>query len=139
MTASSKGANPLRDLAAVQQSPWFDFIRRSFVEDGSLARLVQDDDVRGVTSNPAIFQKAMGEGTEYDAQIREVLAHASVSPGALYEKLAVRDIKTAAHVLAPVYETTHKKDGFVSLEVSPYLARDGKGTAHEAARLWADV
>nr|WP_025825702.1 bifunctional transaldolase/phosoglucose isomerase [Acetobacter persici] len=139
MTASSKGANPLRDLAAVQQSPWFDFIRRSFVEDGSLTRLVQDDDVRGVTSNPAIFQKAMGEGTEYDAQIREVLAHEIVSPGALYEKLAVRDIKTAAHVLAPVYEATHKKDGFVSLEVSPYLARDGKGTAHEAARLWADV
>ncbi|MFT9064181.1 MAG: bifunctional transaldolase/phosoglucose isomerase [Acetobacter persici] len=139
MTASSKGANPLRDLAAVQQSPWFDFIRRSFVEDGSLARLVQDDDVRGVTSNPAIFQKAMGEGTEYDAQIREVLAHEIVSPGALYEKLAVRDIKTAAHVLAPVYEATHKKDGFVSLEVSPYLARDEKGTAHEAARLWADV
>lgn len=139
MTASSKGANPLRDLAAVQQSPWFDFIRRSFVEDGSLARLVQDDDVRGVTSNPAIFQKAMGEGTEYDAQIREVLAHEIVSPGALYEKLAVRDIKTAAHVLAPVYEATHKKDGFVSLEVSPYLARDKKGTAHEAARLWADV
>ncbi|KXV14861.1 transaldolase [Acetobacter malorum] len=140
MTASSsKGANPLRGLASVQQSPWLDFIRRSFVEDGSLARLVQDDDIRGVTSNPAIFQKAMGEGTEYDAQIRDVLAHDNVSPGTLYEKLAVRDIKTAAHVLAPVYEATHQKDGFVSLEVSPYLARDEKGTAHEAQRLWADV
>ncbi|MCX2561622.1 bifunctional transaldolase/phosoglucose isomerase [Acetobacter farinalis] len=140
MTASShKGANPLRELAAVQQSPWFDFIRRSFVEDGSLARIVQDDGIRGVTSNPAIFQKAMGEGTEYDAQIRSILEHEIVSPGALYEKLAVRDIKTAAHILAPVYTATHKKDGFVSLEVSPYLARDGKGTAHEATRLWADV
>ncbi|MCG0993643.1 bifunctional transaldolase/phosoglucose isomerase [Acetobacter indonesiensis] len=140
MTAShSKEANPLRALATVQQSPWLDFIRRSFVEDGSLARLVQDDDVRGVTSNPAIFQKAMGEGTEYDAQIKSVLAHDIVSPGALYEKLAVQDIKKAAHVLAPVYEQTQRRDGFVSLEVSPYLARDEKGTAHEAQRLWADV
>lgn len=140
MTAShSKEANPLRALATVQQSPWLDFIRRSFVEDGSLARLVQDDDVRGVTSNPAIFQKAMGEGTEYDAQIKSVLAHDIVSPGALYEKLAVQDIKKAAHVLAPVYEQTKHRDGFVSLEVSPYLARDEKGTAHEAQRLWADV
>lgn len=140
MTAShSKEANPLRALATVQQSPWLDFIRRSFVEDGSLARLVQDDDVRGVTSNPAIFQKAMGEGTEYDAQIKSVLAHDIVSPGALYEKLAVQDIKKAAHILAPVYEQTQHRDGFVSLEVSPYLARDEKGTAHEAQRLWADV
>ncbi|MCP1231035.1 bifunctional transaldolase/phosoglucose isomerase [Acetobacter indonesiensis] len=140
MTAShSKEANPLRALATVQQSPWLDFIRRSFVEDGSLARLVQDDDVRGVTSNPAIFQKAMGEGTEYDAQIKSVLAHDIVSPGALYEKLAVQDIKKAAHVLAPVYKQTKHRDGFVSLEVSPYLARDEKGTAHEAQRLWADV
>ncbi|ATJ92265.1 transaldolase [Acetobacter senegalensis] len=140
MTAShTQVANPLQALAAVQQSPWLDFIRRSFVEDGSLARLVQTDDVRGVTSNPAIFQKAMGEGTEYDPQIKTILAEEIVSPGELYEKLAVQDIKKAAHVLAPVYEQTNRRDGFVSLEVSPYLARDEKGTAHEAARLWADV
>lgn len=140
MTAShTKGVNPVQALASVQQSPWLDFIRRSFVEDGSLARLVQEDDVRGVTSNPAIFQKAMGEGTEYDAQIKSILAHEIVSPGTLYEKLAVQDIKTAAHVLAPLYKATNAQDGFVSLEVSPYLARDGQGTAHEAARLWADV
>lgn len=140
MTAShTQVANPLQALAAVQQSPWLDFIRRSFVEDGSLARLVQADDVRGVTSNPAIFQKAMGEGTEYDPQIKTILAEEIVSPGELYEKLAVQDIKKAAHVLAPVYEQTKRRDGFVSLEVSPYLARDEKGTAHEAARLWADV
>lgn len=140
MTSSaSPSANPLRALAKAHQSPWLDFIRRSFVEDGSLARLVQDDDIRGVTSNPAIFQKAMGEGTEYDAQMRDILAHEIVAPGVLYEKLAVTDIKAAAHVLAPVYEQAHGKDGFVSLEVSPYLARDMEGTAHEAARLWADV
>ncbi|CEF41951.1 bifunctional protein [transaldolase and glucose-6-phosphate isomerase] [Acetobacter senegalensis] len=140
MTAShTQVANPLQALAAVQQSPWLDFIRRSFVEDGSLARLVQTDDVRGVTSNPAIFQKAMGEGTEYDPQIKTILAEEIVSPGELYEKLAVQDIKKAAHVLAPVYEQTKRRDGFVSLEVSPYLARDEKATAHEAARLWADV
>lgn len=140
MTAShNKGANPVQALASAQQSPWLDFIRRSFVEDGSLARLVAEDDVRGVTSNPAIFQKAMGEGTEYDAQMTSILAHEIVSPGTLYEKLAVHDIQKAAHVLAPVYKATDAKDGFVSLEVSPYLARDEKGTAHEAARLWADV
>ncbi|AKR47874.1 bifunctional transaldolase/phosoglucose isomerase [Acetobacter pasteurianus] len=140
MTSSATpSANPLRALAKAHQSPWLDFIRRSFVEDGSLARLVQDDDIRGVTSNPAIFQKAMGEGTEYDAQMRDILAHEIVAPGVLYEKLAVADIKAAAHVLAPVYEQAHGKDGFVSLEVSPYLARDMEGTAHEAARLWADV
>lgn len=125
MTSSATpSANPLRALAKAHQSPWLDFIRRSFVEDGSLARLVQDDDIRGVTSNPAIFQKAMGEGTEYDAQMRDILAHEIVSPGVLYEKLAVTDIKAAARVLAPVYEQARGKDGFVSLEVSPYLARD---------------
>ncbi|KDE19604.1 transaldolase [Acetobacter aceti 1023] len=140
MTSSATpSANPLRALANAHQSPWLDFIRRSFVEDGSLARLVQDDDIRGVTSNPAIFQKAMGEGTEYDAQMRDILAHEIIAPGMLYEKLAVTDIKAAANVLAPVYAQTHGKDGFVSLEVSPYLARDMQGTVHEAARLWAAV
>ncbi|MCH4055688.1 MAG: bifunctional transaldolase/phosoglucose isomerase [Acetobacter fabarum] len=140
MTASvPTGSNPLQALATVHQSPWLDFIRRSFVEDGSLAKLVHSGDIRGVTSNPAIFQKAMGEGTEYDPQIRDILAHETLSPGALYERLAVADIQAAAHVLAPVYEQTKGRDGFVSLEVSPYLARDEAGTAHEAKRLWADV
>ncbi|MCX2564431.1 bifunctional transaldolase/phosoglucose isomerase [Acetobacter thailandicus] len=138
-TSHKKGVNPLQALATVRQSPWLDFIRRSFVEDGSLTRLVEDGDVRGVTSNPAIFQKAMGEGTEYDTQIKSVLAHDIISPGALYEKLAVKDIQTAAHILAPLYKSTKARDGFVSLEVSPYLARDEKGTAHEAVRLWNDV
>lgn len=90
MTASvPTGSNPLQALATVHQSPWLDFIRRSFVEDGSLAKLVHSGDIRGVTSNPAIFQKAMGEGTEYDPQIRDILAHETLSPGALYERLAV--------------------------------------------------
>lgn len=140
MTASvPTGSNPLQALSTVQQSPWLDFIRRSFVEDGSLAKLVQSGDIRGVTSNPAIFQKAMGEGTEYDQQMRELLAHDILSPGALYERLAVADIQAAARVLAPVYQQTKGRDGFVSLEVSPYLARDEAGTTQEAERLWADV
>ncbi len=140
MTASvPTGSNPLQALATVHQSPWLDFIRRAFVEDGSLAQLVNSGDIRGVTSNPAIFEKAMGEGTEYDPQMRDILAHETLSPGALYERLAVTDIQAAARVLAPVYEQTKGRDGFVSLEVSPYLARDEAGTAHEAARLWADV
>ncbi|MGG6430437.1 bifunctional transaldolase/phosoglucose isomerase [Acetobacter ghanensis] len=140
MTATvPTGSNPLQALATVHQSPWLDFIRRSFVEDGSLTKLVQSGDIRGVTSNPAIFQKAMGDGTEYDPQMRDILAHETLSPGALYERLAVADIQAAAKVLAPVHAQTKGRDGFVSLEVSPYLARDGKGTAHEAERLWADV
>lgn len=140
MTASAPtGANPLQALAGAQQSPWLDFIRRSFVEDGSLAALVHAGDIRGVTSNPAIFQKAMGDGTEYDAQMRALLAKSTPTPGALYERLAITDIQAAAKVLAPVYEQTQGTDGFVSLEVSPYLARDEHGTTQEAARLWADV
>ncbi|MFT9258296.1 MAG: bifunctional transaldolase/phosoglucose isomerase [Acetobacter sp.] len=140
MTANATTvANPLQALATVHQSPWLDFIRRSFVQDGTLARLVAGGDIRGVTSNPAIFQKAMGEGTEYDAQMRDVLASTTLSPGALYEKLAITDIQAAAAALLPVYDASKGRDGFVSLEVSPYLARDTHGTTHEAARLWADV
>ncbi|MCI2078488.1 MAG: bifunctional transaldolase/phosoglucose isomerase [Acetobacter peroxydans] len=140
MTASATSvANPLQGLATFQQSPWLDFIRRGFVQDGSLERLVQAGDILGVTSNPAIFQKAMGEGTEYDAQMRDVLAHTTPTPGDLYEQLAIRDIQAAAHVLEPVYAASAGRDGFVSLEVSPYLARDEDATAEEAARLWAAV
>ncbi|MBR2123589.1 MAG: bifunctional transaldolase/phosoglucose isomerase [Acetobacter sp.] len=131
--------SPLQKLTQIHQSPWLDFISRSFMEEGSLTALVQAGDICGVTSNPAIFQKAMGEGTAYDAQIRDILAHKTLSPGMLYERLAITDIQTAAKTLVPVYEQTRGKDGFVSLEVSPYLAHDTEGTVQEAARLWADV
>ncbi|MFW6683893.1 bifunctional transaldolase/phosoglucose isomerase [Komagataeibacter intermedius] len=135
----SGGENPLKELARYGQSPWLDFIQRSYTENGSLKKLVDEDGLKGVTSNPAIFQKAMGQGTDYDAQIRSVLAHQVLDAGALYELLAVDDIRAAAKVLYPVYEQTKAVDGYVSLEVSPYLARDTKGTLHEALRLWKAV
>ncbi|GBQ16466.1 transaldolase [Komagataeibacter rhaeticus] len=133
------GENPLKELARYGQSPWLDFIQRSYTENGSLKKLVEEDGLKGVTSNPAIFQKAMGQGTDYDAQIRSVLEHRVLDAGALYELLAIDDIRAAARVLYPVYEQTKGVDGYVSLEVSPYLARDTKGTLHEALRLWKAV
>ena len=140
MSAQDSGSeNPLKELARYGQSPWLDFIQRSYTENGSLKKLVDEDGLKGVTSNPAIFQKAMGQGTDYDAQIRSVLAHQVIDAGALYELLAVDDIRAAARVLYPVYEQTKGVDGYVSLEVSPYLARDTKGTLHEALRLWKAV
>ena len=131
--------SPLQALVQRHQSPWLDFISRSFMEEGSLATLVQVGDIRGVTSNPAIFQKAMGEGAAYDAQIRDILTRQTLSPGMLYERLAITDIREAAKTLAPVYDITRGKDGFVSLEVSPYLAHNTHGTVQEAIRLWGDV
>jgi transaldolase/glucose-6-phosphate isomerase len=136
---NSSGISPLAQLADYGQSPWFDFVRRSYTEGGELARLITEDGVKGVTSNPAIFQKAMGEGTEYDPQIRDILAHEIIAPGRLYEKLAITDIRAVAKLLRPVFDETKGLDGYVSLEVSPYLARDTRGTIAEAGRLWDEV
>ncbi len=130
---------PLRDLSNFGQSPWLDFIQRSYTADGSLKKLVDEDGLRGVTSNPAIFEKAMGYGTDYDAQMKDLLAKEILSPGELYEKLAITDIQATAKVMHPVFTKTKGLDGYVSLEVSPYLAFDTKGTADEARRLWKAV
>ncbi|MCQ9154354.1 bifunctional transaldolase/phosoglucose isomerase [Acidomonas methanolica] len=136
----NKGStNPLKALERFGQSPWLDFIQRSYTADGSLRKLVDEDGLKGVTSNPAIFEKAMGYGTDYDAQMKEVLAREILSAGELYEKLAVTDIQDATKVLHPVYVATKGVDGYVSLEVSPYLAFDTEGTIHEALRLWKEV
>ncbi|RFD19423.1 bifunctional transaldolase/phosoglucose isomerase [Komagataeibacter melaceti] len=143
MTAYEAGtgdaANPLKQLARHGQSPWLDFIQRSYTESGKLKKLVEEDGLKGVTSNPSIFQKAMGHGTDYDPQIRQILADRIVDAGTLYETLAIHDIRAAAKVLHPVYAQTAKVDGYVSLEVSPYLARDTKATIAEARRLWIAV
>ncbi|NHO31794.1 bifunctional transaldolase/phosoglucose isomerase [Acetobacter fallax] len=136
---SSTGKSPLRELEQFDQSPWLDFVRRGYTRDGSMAKLIAEDGVKGVTSNPAIFQKAMGEGTDYDAQIHDILAHDTVSAGQLYERLAIQDIREVAKLLKPIFDATKALDGYVSLEVSPYLARDTQGTEHEAARLWTAV
>lgn len=136
---AATSGNPLRDLSNFGQSPWLDFIQRSYTADGSLKKLVDEDGLRGVTSNPAIFEKAMGYGTDYDAQIKDLLAAETLSPGELYEKLAITDIQATAKVMHPVFVKTKGLDGYVSLEVSPYLAFETKATADEARRLWAAV
>ncbi|MGY2048282.1 bifunctional transaldolase/phosoglucose isomerase [Methylobacterium sp. JK268] len=129
--------NPLKALHAEQgQAVWLDFVARGFVAKGDLARLVREDGLRGVTSNPAIFEKAIGHSDEYDEALREA-GDARVID--LYEGLAIADIQAAADVLRPVYDESGGQDGFVSLEVSPYLAMNTQETLAEARRLWAAV
>ena len=130
--------NPLILLTERGQSVWLDNLSRPLIRDGVLARLIQEDGMSGVTSNPAIFQKAMTTGNTYDDQIRKV-AGTGASANDLYEALAIEDIRGAADVLRPVYQRSDGVDGFVSLEVSPHLARDARGTIDDAARLWKAV
>jgi transaldolase/glucose-6-phosphate isomerase len=129
-------ANPVKQLLAHGQSPWLDFIRRSFLAEGSLKKLVDEDGLGGVTSNPSIFEKAMGSGADYDAQFKELAAGGAHDANELYEDMAVDDIRHAADILRPVYDRTRGLDGFVSLEVSPYLALRTDETIAEARRLW---
>ncbi|MFQ5877728.1 MAG: transaldolase [Acidobacteriota bacterium] len=130
--------NPLIELTEAGQSIWLDNLTRTMIQDGRLARLVREDGLSGVTSNPTIFHKAMTSQDAYDEQIR-TLADRGQSAGEIYEALAIRDIRGAADILRPVYERTERTDGFVSLEVSPHLARDTRRTVDEAERLWKAV
>ena len=127
--------NPLKKLAEYGQSPWLDFIRRNLITSGELKRLIDEDGLKGVTSNPAIFEKALAAGDDYKDFIRENAATAKDAV-ALYEQIAVRDIQEAADILKSVYDATDKRDGYISLEVSPALADDSEGTLEEARRLW---
>ena len=131
--------NPLRALGDLGQAVWFDYLHRRFLEAGELTRLIEAGEVRGVTSNPSIFQKAIGEGDTYDAGLKAILARGDADPVALYESLAIEDIQTAADQLRPLWDRLDGKDGFVSLEVSPYLAHDTEGALVEARRLWKAV
>ncbi len=133
-------ANPVKQLLDQGQSPWLDFVRRSFVRDGSLQKLVDTDGLGGVTSNPSIFEKAMGHGTDYDEEFKQLAAGGEHDAQDIYETMAVADIQDVAKVLHPVFERTKGLDGFVSLEVSPYLALRGDETVAEARRLhaWVD-
>jgi transaldolase/glucose-6-phosphate isomerase len=131
--------NPVKALENHGQAVWLDFLARGFVAKGELKKLIDSDGVKGVTSNPSIFEKAIGSSDEYDAPIGEALKKADRPVAELFEHLAVEDIQHAADVLRPVYEHLHGHDGFVSLEVSPYLAMDSKGTIAEAERLWKEV
>src|SRR5215467_4108570 len=134
-------SNPLRSLADYGQSVWLDYIRRNLITSGELKRLIEEDGLRGVTSNPAIFEKAITGSSDYTEILRapDSDGFAGMDAKAVYERLAIRDIQDAADLLKPVYRQSEMRDGYVSLEVSPYLARDTKGTIEEARRLWKTV
>ena len=131
--------NPVKSLEPHGQAIWLDFLARGFIAKGDLQKLIDDDGVKGVTSNPSIFEKAIGSSDEYDGAIGDALKKGDRSVGELYEAVAVEDIQHAADVLKPVYDKYNGNDGFVSLEVSPYLALDTKATIEEAERLWKQV
>ncbi len=131
--------NPLKALENFGQSVWLDYIRRSLIASGELKRMVDVDGLRGVTSNPSIFEKAIAGSTDYASALSEIEKSGDREPMALYESIAIKDIQDAADVLRPVYDSTRRRDGFVSLEVSPYLANDTRATVNEARRLWKTV
>ena len=131
--------NRLQELSAAGTAPWLDFVDRCFLSEGGLKKLIEQDGISGVTSNPSIFEKAMGHGDAYDAGFREALKDNEASPTEMYEREAIADIRAAADDLRPIYDRQNGRDGYVSLEVSPYLANDTDGTIAEAKRLWAAV
>jgi transaldolase len=127
--------NPLVKLGTFGQSIWLDYIRRKMIESGELKKFIDEDGLKGVTSNPAIFEKAIAGSADYDADIRK-LAQAGKSIQEIYENLTVADVGDGADVFKSVYDRVDGKDGFVSLEVNPHLAHDTAGTIAEARRLW---
>jgi transaldolase/glucose-6-phosphate isomerase len=131
--------NPLASLHDYGQAVWLDFLARGFIAEGGLKKLVEDDGLSGVTSNPSIFEKAIAGSAEYDSSLREILSEGDVDVMQLYERLAIEDIRHAADVLRPVFEATKGADGYVSLEVSPYLAMSTEATVAEARRLRRSV
>jgi transaldolase/glucose-6-phosphate isomerase len=136
---SATRPNPLLELSRLGQAVWLDFIRRRMLESGELRRLIREDGLRGVTSNPAIFEKAIGTGDEYAAPILSIAPTVGFIPRRIFEELAISDVQLACDVLSGVHEETAGADGFVSLEVSPELAHDTDGTVAEARRFWAAV
>lgn len=131
--------NPLLQLLEVGQSVWLDYLDRKFMTDGSLKRLIEEDGLRGLTSNPSIFEKAIAQGGDYDPQLQHLLEHEDRPALDLYERLAVTDIQTAADLFRPVYESVAGLDGYASIEVSPRHALDAEATILEARRLWHAV
>jgi len=129
-------ANPLQELEILGQSIWLDYIRRDLIRGGELKRLIENDGLRGMTSNPSIFEKAILDSHDYDEDIR-ALARSGKDPQAIFESLSVKDVQEAADVFRPVYDKTSGKGGYVSLEVNPHLAHDTAGTVREARHLWA--
>ena len=130
--------NPLQSLQDHGQSVWLDYLRRRLITGGALKRLIEEDGLRGLTSNPSIFEKAIAGSNDY-REMLEAPESQGIDAMALYERIAVRDIQDAADLLRPVYLDSKRRDGYVSLEVSPLLARETQGTLGEARRLWQKV
>ncbi len=137
-TGTQSAANPLKGLLAYGQSPWMDYIRRDLLTGGGLKKFIDDDGLRGQTSNPTIFEKAINGSTLYNDILNSPEAK-SLNAKQLYEKIAIRDVQDACDIFRPVYDETKHRDGYVSLEVSPFLANDTNGTIEEARRLWKAV
>ena len=137
--AGKPAQNPLKELTKFGQSVWLDYIRRDLFASGQLKRLIEEDGLRGMTSNPSIFEKAIAGSDLYAQTLAELEKRKDLDAKGRYEELAIKDIQDAADFLKPVYQQSKKRDGYVSLEVSPYLAHKTQETLDEARRLWKRV
>src|SRR5215470_14020624 len=135
---NAAGTNPLKGLLEYGQSPWMDYIRRDLLTGGGLKKMIDADGLRGMTSNPAIFEKSI-TGSQLYSDILTASDTKSLDAKGIYEKIAIRDVQDACDIFKSTYQSTRRRDGYVSLEVSPYLANDTKGTLEEARRLWKAV
>jgi transaldolase / glucose-6-phosphate isomerase len=136
--SAGEGTNPLKGLLASAQSPWMDYVRRDLLTSGQLKKYIDNDGLRGMTSNPAIFEKAI-TGSNLYADVLNSTEAQKLDANGRFEKIAIRDIQDACDIFKPVYEATKRRDGYVSLEVSPFLGNETKATIDEARRLWKAV
>jgi transaldolase / glucose-6-phosphate isomerase len=136
--SASQGANPLKSLLTYGQSPWMDYVRRDLFTSGTLKKYIDNDGLRGMTSNPSIFEKAIAESNLYTDVLSSADAKKLDAKG-LFEKIAIRDIQDACDIFQSVYKESNRRDGYVSIEVSPFLANDTQGSIEEARRLWKSV
>jgi transaldolase/glucose-6-phosphate isomerase len=136
---SAKGTNPLKALLSYGQSMWLDYIRRDLITSGKLKTMIDEDGLRGMTSNPSIFEKAIADSHLYDDMLKSLASRPDLDATSRYEQIAIRDIQDAADILRPVYESSKFRDGYVSLEVSPLLALKTQETIDEGRRLWKAV
>jgi transaldolase/glucose-6-phosphate isomerase len=136
---NAKATNPLKDLLKFGQSVWLDYIRRDLMTSGELKRLIDEDGLRGMTSNPAIFEKAIVGSNDYADILASLKSRKDLDAKGKFEVIAIRDIQDATDLMRVVYDESKRYDGYVSLEVSPHLARDTQGTLEEARRLWKAV
>jgi transaldolase len=134
-----RAENPLKSLLRFGQSVWLDYIRRDLISTGELARLISEDGLRGMTSNPAIFEKAITGSSDYAEMLEKLAKQKDLDATGIYEHIAIRDIQDAADALRSVYDQSKRRDGYVSLEVSPYIAHKTQEAIDEARRLWKTV